>query len=214
MFNFDLIKILLTIPGILIAFSFNGFMRALVADKLGDSTPRNMGKLSLSPKAHIDILGLILIVLIGFGWPKPVITNPNNFKNPKRDDTLVSLAGPFVNLIVAVLFIFFIKLVFIFNIYNYLGNSISLNLIMICFYTANINIILFLFSLLPVPPLQGFSIVRNWIPIKYNEIINSIEKYGFVILILLMVSGVLGKIIGKPTAIIINSIVTLFNVPI
>ena len=145
MFNFDLIKILLTIPGILIAFSFNGFMRALVADKLGDSTPRNMGKLSLSPKAHIDILGLILIVLIGFGWPKPVITNPNNFKNPKRDDTLVSLAGPFVNLIVAVLFIFFIKLVFIFNIYNYLGNSISLNLIMICFYTANINIILFLF---------------------------------------------------------------------
>jgi Zn-dependent protease len=100
---------LLLIPGILLGFSFHEYAHAQMAVWLGDDTPKQQGRLSVSPLAHIDILGFILILLAGFGWAKPVQINESNFKNRKRDDILVSLSGPAMNLLIAIFFLILMK---------------------------------------------------------------------------------------------------------
>ena len=102
-----LLTLLLSIPGILIAITFHEFAHAFVADKLGDDTPRRQGRLSLNPLAHLDIYGTFLMIVAGFGWGKPVQINPNNFRRTitiKKGEALVSIAGPAMNLILAIVF--------------------------------------------------------------------------------------------------------------
>ena len=94
LFNFDLLTIILTIPGALIAFTAQGYARALVADKLGDKTPRFQGRLTLNPAAHIDLIGFIMILIAGFGWTKPLNTNPSAYKRGYKDAIKVSIAAP------------------------------------------------------------------------------------------------------------------------
>ena len=98
MFGFDLQEMLLGIPGLVIAMTFHEYAHARAAVSLGDFTPRLMGRLTLNPTAHIDPIGLLMLFLVRFGWAKPVMINPSNFRQPKRDDILVSLAGPMMNL--------------------------------------------------------------------------------------------------------------------
>ena len=100
--GFDLQQIILTIPAILIGFTFHEYAHAKMADKLGDKTPRFQGKLTLNPFVHIDPLGFLFILIAGIGWAKPVETNPSAFKRYYKDDLKVSLAGPIANFIVAV----------------------------------------------------------------------------------------------------------------
>ena len=99
MFEFDFTQILLGIPGLIIAMTFHEYAHARAAVALGDFTPRLMGRLTLDPRAHIDPVGLIMLFLVRFGWAKPVMVNPSNFRQPKRDDILVSVAGPAMNLL-------------------------------------------------------------------------------------------------------------------
>ncbi|MBF1683663.1 MAG: site-2 protease family protein, partial [Selenomonas sp.] len=98
MFGFDLQEMLLGVPGLVIAMTFHEYAHARAAVSLGDFTPRLMGRLTLNPTAHIDPIGLLMLFLVRFGWAKPVMINPSNFRQPKRDDILVSLAGPMMNL--------------------------------------------------------------------------------------------------------------------
>ena len=103
MFDISLMKIVAGLPGLIIAMVIHEYAHARVAVWLGDFTPKMMGRLTLNPMAHIDPIGLVMLFLVHFGWAKPVMINPNNFKNPKRDDILVSLAGPGANLLTAFL---------------------------------------------------------------------------------------------------------------
>jgi len=97
----DVIGILLRLPAVFLAISFHEYAHALAAFRLGDPTPRNMGRLTLDPLVHVDWIGLALFAVFGFGWAKPVRVNPSNFKNKKWGDVLVSLAGPTANLFLA-----------------------------------------------------------------------------------------------------------------
>ena len=102
-----IIALITAIPGILIAIAFHEYAHAFVADKLGDDTPRRQGRLTLNPFKHIDVYGMILLLFVGFGWGKPVEVNPNNFKRTisiKKGNALVSLAGPVMNFILAIIF--------------------------------------------------------------------------------------------------------------
>ena len=99
MFDFNIMHIIAGLPGLLIAMVIHEYAHAQVAVWLGDFTPRLMGRLTLNPKAHVDPIGMLMLFLVHFGWAKPVMINPRNFKNPKRDDILVSLAGPAANFI-------------------------------------------------------------------------------------------------------------------
>ena len=103
MFDFSLMHIIAGLPGLIIAMVIHEYAHARVAVWLGDFTPRMTGRLTLDPRTHIDPIGLVMLFLVHFGWAKPVMINPNNFKNPKRDDILVSLAGPAANLVTAFL---------------------------------------------------------------------------------------------------------------
>jgi len=194
MFNIDIIQKIMIIPGILLGFVLHEFAHALMADKLGDSTPRSQGRITLDPRAHIDWIGFFMIVFIGFGWAKPVQTNPRNYKNPRRDDILVSIAGPFMNLLVAIVFLLLIKFVYVFGIFSS-NAGLQDNIYSLLQYTAQINILLFVLNLLPFPLFDGYHVITNLFNTWKYRFFTILEQYGMIIFILLAVSGILDKIL-------------------
>lgn len=165
----------------------------LMAERHGDSTARDAGRITLNPIPHLDPIGSILLPgimilmslagapLIIFGWAKPVPINPYNLNDPKRDMMWVGLAGPAANFSVAI----FLSLVF-----RLMVRSPSLAAI-ILFYGVAINLILAFFNLIPIPPLDGSRILTGLLPERYAYKLARIERFGFIILIILLVSGVL-----------------------
>ncbi|MCD6363322.1 MAG: site-2 protease family protein [Synergistetes bacterium] len=176
--------LLLSFPAVLIALSFHEFAHAWVADKLGDPTPRYTGRLTLNPLAHLDILGTIMLLFFRFGWAKPVIVNPSNFRKPSRDMALVAIAGPTMNFILA----FFFALPFRFGLH--LGWATE----RFFFNALIINIALMVFNLIPLPPLDGSRIIGFFLPPKIELYYRRIERYGMIILLVLIWFGVVRKI--------------------
>ena len=201
LFNFDLLTIILTIPGALIAFTAQGYARALVADKLGDKTPRFQGRLTLNPAAHIDPIGFLMILLVGFGWTKPINTNPSAYKRGYKDAIKVSVAAPLANLLVGflgtILYVFTYKFLS-----NILSDTIYFILINMIWLIATINISLFVFNLLPIPGLAGFEIFRDLWPKTFYKVSDKIYQYQFLILIAIIIIG--GTILSIPVNFILN----------
>lgn len=193
----ELRETLLLLPGILMGFAFHEYAHAQMAVWLGDDTPRHQGRLSLSPLVHIDIIGFIMILVAGFGWAKPVEIDPRNFKNPKRDDILVSLAGPLTNLFIAIVFAIMIKVFTGLNL-NGISDELFNTIIDVFDYTVWINIVLFVFNLLPVPPLDGSHIFFGLLGLKEKPIYYEIYSKGRFILLLLIITSALDQIISPP----------------
>ncbi len=185
MFHFDLMGILYRLPAIFIAFSFHEFAHAYVAYKLGDPTPKNEGRLTLDPFTHIDILGFILLLFMGFGWAKPVRVNPGNFKNRRRDDILVSMSGPLTNLALGIIFLCIKYFIPVYNdVFNGIINSV-----------IYINILLAMLNILPIPPLDGYHILKNIFFYRHEVAFWKFERYGFLIMLLLIITNTLSAII-------------------
>ncbi len=201
----DLRETLLILPGILIGFAFHEYAHAQVAVWLGDDTPRHQGRLSLSPLVHIDIFGFLMILLAGFGWAKPVEINPRNFKNPRRDDILVSLAGPVTNLIISIVFVLIMKL-FYYVPPSFISDSLYNTIMDVFDYTVWINVVLFVFNLLPVPPLDGSHIFFGLLGLKEKGFYYEIYSKGRFILLLLIITNALDKIISPPIVIVYNNL--------
>ena len=153
MFGFDP-DMLFRIPALLIALTFHEYAHARVANALGDPTPRLAGRLTLNPVAHLDPLGLIMLWLFKFGWAKPVPVNPGYFRDEKRGMLLVSLAGPASNILLAFSAAILIEVLFRLQI---LGGGLGEVLRLTYIY----NIVLAIFNLLPIPPLDGAKILRK-----------------------------------------------------
>ncbi|HAG10341.1 MAG TPA: site-2 protease family protein [Desulfotomaculum sp.] len=186
MFNFPtLYDIAILLPAVVIGLTFHEYAHGWAADRLGDRTARYMGRLTLNPVAHIDVVGLIMIFIAGFGWAKPVPVNPLNLVGDmRRSLMLVSLAGPATNLLIAVLGAVLLglggwKIPY--------GNEIFNKIILL-------NLVLAIFNLIPVPPLDGSKILAGLLPGR-QEWLSAIENYGTLILILLLFTGVVGFII-------------------
>jgi len=190
-----LIKIL-TIPGILIGFAVHEYAHALIADRLGDKTPRFQGRLTLNPFVHIDPIGFIAILLVGFGWAKPVQTNPSAFKKYYKDDLKVSLAGPVANLFVAFLFTVILGIYSkVFNLSGGSGNEYLMILInavsgdpyyivsAILYLIVSINCVLFILNLLPIPGFDGFHVLRDLYPKFFYKHAEKMYKYELPIFI-------------------------------
>lgn len=187
---FDLFKnpveLLYMTPAVIIALSFHEFAHAAAAYRLGDRTAYNQGRLTASPFAHIDILGLIMLYVAGFGWAKPVPINPYNFRgNRNQGVMLVSLAGPAANFVLAVLFAILLG-AFFYNI-PYLDRITE--------YIIYFNVILSIFNLIPIPPLDGSKILAGLIP-GSAEWMHKLEQYGVIILVLLLVTNIIPRILG------------------
>ncbi|MGI6663979.1 MAG: site-2 protease family protein [Christensenellaceae bacterium] len=159
-----------------IAISFHEWAHAYVAYKLGDPTAKNLGRMTIDPTKHIDPLGALMFVLFGFGWAKPVIVNPNNLKNYRRDDALISLAGVTMNLLIS--FVTY-GILFLVNIKAWWLNFL---LSLIC----NMNMSFAIFNILPVPPLDGFHVATSLFHGKNYKVVNFLQQYGYVILLALM----------------------------
>jgi Zn-dependent protease len=175
------------IPVAVISLSVHEFSHAFAANQLGDPTAKNAGRMTLNPLAHIDWIGILFLVLFRFGWAKPVPINIANFKHQKRDTSLVSLAGPFSNVLMALLGL----LIFRFT-YLYLNDVLFTFLQLFIL----VNIGLAIFNLLPVSPLDGSKIYISLLPDKYYYTILRYERYGYFVLLVLIATGLLDKPIG------------------
>lgn len=162
---------------------------AWVAEKMGDDTGRKQGRITLNPFAHLTLWGSLMMILVGFGWGKPVSVDPRNFKNPKKGMVLTSLAGPASNFIMAFLSMIVYKvLAFL----SYAKDSNTLDMMATVFvYITLINISLAVFNFLPIPPLDGSKIFNAILPEKWYFTIMKYENFIFIALIILVYSGLL-----------------------
>jgi Zn-dependent protease len=185
--NLDPYNIIVMIPAILIGFTFHEYAHALVADRLGDKTPRFQGRLTLNPFVHIDIMGFILILLVGLGWAKPVQTNPSAYKHYYKDDLKVSIAGPIANFFVA--FVATVALAISLKLLSSTNMSSQLLRIIndILFSTMKINCMLFILNLIPIPGFDGFHILRDLFPKFFYNKAESMQKYQLIIFVILAV---------------------------
>jgi len=162
------------LPALLIGLSFHEAAHAYMAFRCGDPTARNLGRMSLDPLRHLDPIGTITLLLFGFGWAKPVPINPRNFRNPRRDEILVSLAGIITNLIIAFVFVGVYYGLILLNAHVVILNAV--------YMIIAINIILAVFNLIPIPPLDGYHVLRNSVRGGYR-FFATIERYSIVFLI-------------------------------
>jgi Zn-dependent protease len=176
--------------------------------KMGDPTAYQLGRITLNPIRHIDPIGTVLLplmlIIMGappFGWAKPVPVNPLNLKDPRRDNLIISIAGPASNIAVALVAFIILKILMGVNpslLYSSGGGLANLlsPLITIVYYTIVINVILAFFNLIPIPPLDGSGVVMGLISEEAAQKYEQIRPYGFFILILLIMTGFIGRILG------------------
>ncbi len=202
----DILTLALTIPGVLIAITFHEYAHAFAADKLGDDTPRNQGRLSLNPLSHLDPFGVLMLIFAHIGWGKPVQINPNNFTrkiSARTGEAIVSVAGPLMNFILAIVFavIFFAIQVFAptFALTNQVGNIIM----EMISYALIVNVGLGVFNLIPLPPLDGSKILMAFLPYNGKRWFEEHTNLFYIIFLVIWITPISSMIISP----IINAIV-------
>ena len=182
------------LPGIILGLSLHEFAHAWMSDRLGDPTPRRQGRLTINPIAHIDPLGFVALLLVGFGWGKPVMIDPSYYKNRRRDEFLVAIAGVTMNLILAVILSFPAKALM--NMYYSSGSALIENIFYIVYYAVSINVCLMVFNLIPCPPLDGWNIVTQIFRLDRYRWWYKVYQYGQWILLILIFTNVTDMILG------------------
>ena len=190
------LEILYFIPALLVSLSIHEFGHALVAYKLGDKSQKALGRLTISPFAHIDWMGFIFILLFRFGWGKPVMIDDRSFKNKARGSMLVALAGPMFNVLLAIVLTIVLKVLWMCGI---TAESITSSTGAILYNMLNLaiqfNIVFSVFNLIPIPPFDGSKVLYYFLPKKGKMFMNSIERYSIWILIVLLWTGAYAYII-------------------
>ncbi|MBQ8140256.1 MAG: site-2 protease family protein [Clostridia bacterium] len=200
-----LIQILLSLPIVLLSLSMHEMAHGYAADKLGDPTARNLGRVTLNPLKHLDPIGFICMLLFGFGWANPVPINSRYFKKPRRDMAIAAAAGPLSNLFLALIFTVLLKG------YDMLITSVTIqnvllaNIVFTFLYLGiRLNITLAVFNLFPIPPLDGSRILYVFLPPKYYFGLMKYERYISLGIMLLLLLGVLDPVISFVSGGIMN----------
>lgn len=177
------LTIIITIIVLIMSVVIHELSHGYMADILGDPTPRLQGRLTLNPLKHLDMFGSVLVPIVTslsgftFGWAKPVEWNPYNVKNKRIGELLISIAGPGSNILIALVFGLIIR---------FAGDSLSASFISISLYIVVINIVLAVFNLIPLPPLDGSKILFSLLPLRYNWIREMLETYSIFFFLLLV----------------------------
>ena len=206
----NLLRLLLTIPGILIAITFHEFAHAYAADKLGDDTPRNQGRLTLNPLGHLDPVGSVMLLFAGFGWGKPVEVNPRNYDrrfSMDKADAIVSIAGPLMNFFLAIVLTIIYCLLLKFT--NLEKSQTGAIIVLMINLAILINIGLGVFNLIPLPPLDGSKVLKAFLPYNAKIWMENNENMFQIVFVVLWIMGILSSIISPIIAIVNNGILGL-----
>src|SRR5512136_2719824 len=182
----DVLGLVLSAPAILFGLTIHEFSHGWVAWRLGDPTAKLMGRLTLNPLRHLDIVGTIALFLFRFGWAKPVPIDPRNFRHPTRDMAISGLAGPAANLLTAAVTGLILRVLFLFHVGGFIATLTS--------YFVLFNLILCFFNLIPIPPLDGSRLLYHLLPPNLAAGFARIERYGFIILIAIIFLGELTNV--------------------
>ena len=208
----ELLSLLLTVPGVLIAITFHEYAHALAADKLGDDTPRRQGRLTLNPLAHLDPIGSIMLLFARFGWGKPVEINPRNFNRNitmSKGDAIVSIAGPLMNILLAFVFSIIYFAIGTFAPVFAIGSQLGLIIMTIIQMTVIINIGLGIFNLIPLPPLDVSKVLKNFLPYSARTWMENYESIFYIVFVVLWVTGLAGWIISPVINGVYNGITSI-----
>jgi len=188
--NFDIARALKFLPGIILGLTVHEYCHALVAHMCGDSTSKDQGRVTLNPLKHIDPLGFIMLIFVGFGWAKPVQFNEQNLRNPKMDVIKIALAGPLSNALIAMI----LSVVFSLLSSHMVTSTPAMQIASEVFiYAIYINWGLFIFNLIPLPPLDGSHLLLHQLK-RFPELYNALYKYGSLLLFALIIGSALTKI--------------------
>lgn len=223
-----LLQVLFLLPAFVIALSFHEAAHAWMANKMGDPTAKSLGRLTIDPTKHFDLFGIITFIFIGFGWGKPVPTNPRNYRNYKKANILVAISGVSMNMAIALIALVLISILTLGNVFIsiwpiYMYRSFIPNMHLsftdiihtILFFIAYINLILCFFNLIPIPPLDGHHLVKGYIARKSPNFYMAYQRYGFLVLILLLfVTPWVRTGLGWLVSFIIDGIGSLFGAPL
>lgn len=195
----NLLATLFALPAVLVAITFHEYAHAWVADRLGDETPRMQGRLTLNPLAHLDPVGSILLVFAGFGWGKPVEIEPRNFNRDvsvQKGETLVSVAGPVMNFILAIVFALVLGAVYLFAPATFLETTVGYVVWLLLQECVLINIGLGVFNLLPLPPLDGSKIFINLFPYSARRWLIEHEMWFYYGFLIIWITGIASLVIA------------------
>jgi Zn-dependent protease len=202
-----LMDTILVLPAVIVALSFHEYAHAKVATLAGDPTPEHMGRVTIDPRAHIDPIGLLSLIVIRFGWGRPVVVNPSNFGNRRRDSILVGLAGVSANFAMAVVFGLIISIVerampgFYASSFGSLVGTMLIQVVII-------NIALMLFNLLPVPPLDGFGVLADVFNLHGTRLYETLYRNSLPILLVAIMLGLPSRLLSGPLIRIVDFIMS------
>lgn len=201
---FDLMSMLKYFPAVVIGLTVHEFAHAYTAFRLGDTTAKEEGRLTLNPLKHLDPFGTLLIALLGFGWAKPVSFNPENLKNRHRDEILISLAGPLSNLVLGVLFLLLARTLYFFEGFN--SSDLGIATVNLLALWAVLNFGLFVFNLIPIPPLDGSHIYTTYLWKISPALTQKMHQIGMASLLLILSVEAFTKVEILPISFLITKL--------
>jgi Zn-dependent protease len=210
--NFDIERMLYTLPGVIIGLGLHEWAHAFTAWKLGDLTAKEEGRVSFNPLRHLDPIGFLFIVFAGFGWAKPVRFHPENLSRPRRDRALIAAAGPVANLLLGLAVLCFLKLIFAFALVfvRDLPPKALEALLSLLLYMAATNLGLFIFNILPIPPLDGSHLFFSGLKIEPRTEARILKFGGLALFALILAENGLDSGI-LPIRIFVNKVFSLFG---
>ncbi|WP_068774341.1 site-2 protease family protein [Paenibacillus sp. FJAT-26967] len=208
-YGFDVIPFVLLV--LILAFTVHEFAHAYSAYKFGDSTAYNEGRVTLNPRVHLDVFGTIVFILVGFGWAKPVPVRRSNFKKPRLMGVIVSAVGPLSNLVMAFIGLLILYLLWTFGGIETWSTGTQKAALLFLVLLVQINIVLFILNLLPVPPLDGYRILEDVLPVAGREKMRQYEQWGMIVLLLLVFIEPLYRVTLGPIFALQYDIIAGFN---
>lgn len=209
----EILVIILSLPALILAITFHEFAHAKTAELLGDPTPRTQGRITLNPIKHVSLMGLVSLFFLRIGWGKPVIINPSKFskiKNKRLGEALVALAGPLMNILLSFILILIYSIILKYEVRLGSGN-VELIIHSMIWAAISINLGLAVFNLLPIPPLDGFSIFSMLLPSKFKIWIESNQFAVSIIFVILIWTGVLARVTIPFLEYIMNAMLKLVS---
>lgn len=200
-----LMGLILGIPGLILALSLHEFAHGYAAYLMGDNTAKYNGRLSLNPLDHLDPMGTLCLFLFRFGWAKPVPINPYNFRNRRAGIVVVSLAGPFMNFLTALVLSLILSAFVRYAPYSNINEFIYL----VILYAIQLNVGLMCFNLIPIPPLDGSKVLLEFLPYRFRETFYRLEQYSSFILMALLFTNVLNPVLMTMRTVVVNFINTI-----